>query len=125
MYGAHLGAIAIVLVLAVPSGLRAVLAVALAGSLLIQRARLGAATGVLRIDLEGSCVLVRDAGATRGRITGAAVFPLFVRLSVAGDGRRARALLVMCDAVTSEEYRVLRARIVQRHLPAPTPQPPL
>lgn len=124
MYGSHLGAMLVVMVLAVPIGLRVALAVALAGSLWVQRARLAAAAGTLRIDRDGTCVLTRAAAGMRGRVAGGAVFPLFTRLSVASGARRARILLVMRDAVTPEEYRALRAAIVQRRLPAPAVQPP-
>lgn len=125
MYGGHLGAILIVLALTMPIGLRVALALGLAGGLWVQRARLGVAVGTLRIEPDGDCVLTHVAGAMRGRITGAAVFPLFVRLNVKGEGRRARTLLVMRDAVTPEEYRALRADVVQRRLPAAAVQPPL
>ncbi len=111
--------------LAVPLGWRAVVMLALAFSLRVQWRTVARTAGTLRLDPDGACILTSARGALRGQVTGATVFPLFVRLVVAGDGRRSRTLLVMRDAVTPDRYRSLRARIVQRHLPVPASQPPV
>lgn len=111
--------------LAVPLGWRAVVMLALAFSLRVQWRTVARTAGTLRLDPDGACILTSARGALRGQVTGATVFPLFVRLVVAGDGRRSRTLLVMRDAVTPDGYRSLRARIVQRHLPVPASQPPV
>lgn len=120
-----MGAILVTAGLALPGGWRAALMLALAASLSIQWRTVARAAGMLRIERDGSCVLTEANGALRGQITGAAVFPLFVRLAVTGDRRDSRTLLVMRDAVAPDEYRALRARIVQRRLPVPASQPPL
>ncbi len=111
--------------LAMPAGWRAVLILAVVVSLSMQWRSAVRAAGTLRLERDGSCALADARGTLRGHITGAAVFPLFVRLIVTGDGRRSRTLLVMRDAVAPDAYRALRARIVQRRLPVPASQPPL
>ena len=99
--------------------------IVLAFSLRVQWRTVARAAGALRLEPDGVCILTNVSGALRGHVTGATVFPLFVRLVVTGDGRRSRTLLVMRDAVTPDGYRSLRARIVQRHLPVPASQPPV
>lgn len=125
MFGSHCGGVLVVAGLAAPIGLRTVMVLGLAASLWVQRRALAAAAGTLRIDSDGRCVLTSASGTMRGRITGAAVFPLFVRLVVRGDDRRSRTLLVMRDAVEPDGYRALRARIVQRRLPVRITQLPV
>lgn len=111
--------------LAAPLGWRAVVILVLALSLRVQWRTVARAAGTLRLEPDGACMLTNASGALRGQVTGATVFPLFVRLVVTGDGRRSRTLLVTRDAVAPDEYRALRARIVQRRLPVPASQPPL
>jgi len=125
LLGSHVGAVLITAGLAVPLGWRAVVILVLAFSLRVQWRTVARAAGALRLEPDGVCILTNVSGALRGHVTGATVFPLFVRLVVTGDGRRSRTLLVMRDAVTPDGYRSLRARIVQRHLPVPASQPPV
>ena len=125
LLGSHIGAALITASLAVPPGWRAVVILALAFSLRVQWRTVARTAGTLRLEPDGFCILTNASGTLRGHVTDAAVFPLFVRLVVTGDGRRSRTLLVMRDAVTADGYRSLRARIVQRRLPVPATQPPL
>lgn len=125
LLGSHVGAVLITASLAVQPGWRAVVILALVFSLRVQWRSVARAAGTLRLEPDGACILTSASGALRGHVTGATVFPLFVRLVVTGDGHRSRTLLVMRDAVTPDGYRSLRARIVQRRLPVPASQPPL
>lgn len=120
----HLGVVPILAMLAVPPWLRLIAIVVVITSLLTRRRLLFAAARTLRIERDGSYRLTDGGGSHGGRVEGAAVFPLFVRLVLAGDGRRSRTLLVMRDAVDPELYRTLRAAVAQRRLPARADQVP-
>jgi hypothetical protein len=123
LFGSHAGAVLIILGLSLPVGWRVALSLAVTVSLGMQRRALMASAGTLRIEPDGHCAWTGDRSALRGPITSAAVFPLFVRLVVAADRGRKRTVLVARDAVAPEAYRELRARIVQRRLPARAGQP--
>lgn len=85
------------------------------------QSRRGALTvsGELRILTDGSCRLIAGdrQEARRYRIVQAAALAGMVRLRLESSDRRHRMLLVMPDAVDPDDYRQLRALIVQRRLP--------
>ena len=122
--GSHLGALPVVASLAVPLWLRLVMVLAVVGSLLAHRRAIAATVGMLRIADNGDCMLTTAGGTVRGRIASASALPLFVRLVVKRDDGRSRALLILRDAVEPDEYRELRASVVQQRLPVRVTQSP-
>jgi hypothetical protein len=117
---AHLGAGVIAFALPLPALIRMLLAGAVISSLIWwwQRRR-PANAGELKIETDGSCALRSADGSAVGyHVRRAARYAGCVRLVLVRDGKRARVLWVLPDAVAPEHYRQLCAAIAQRRLPA-------
>ena len=119
VYCTHCGALPLIIVLPILSGLKIGLA-ALIGASLWWQVRQGQSAAVCEIRLEedGSCVRTAKNGEQRRyRIARATAHAGFVRLMLARTGERTRLQLVPQDAVEPDMYRALRAWIMQRRLP--------
>jgi hypothetical protein len=118
--GAHVGALSLTLVLPIAPGLKIGLAMLIFASLWWQwRYAAVAAVVELRLEDDGTCIESINGEQRRYRLTRATAQAGFVRLTLQRAGERTRTQLVPRDAVESEVYRELRARIVQRRLPVP------
>jgi hypothetical protein len=120
VFNAHFGALLLIVVLPILSGLKIGLA-ALIGASLWWQGRYGLRATVCEIRLEddGSCNRTANGEQRRYRIARATAHAGFLRLMLVRTGERTRTQLIPRDAVEPEVYRALCARIVQRRLPAP------
>ena len=124
MFGAHSGALLLILVLPIVPVLKAGL-VALVGTSFWRQGRHGvpASECEIRLEEDGSCIRTANGEQRHYRIARATAHAGFVRLTLRRAGERTRIQLVPRDAVEPEVYRELRARIVQRRLPVPEKTP--
>jgi hypothetical protein len=118
--GIHAGGLLIALALPAAPMLRLGLAAVVLASLFWQR-RFGCLGAPYDLELraDGTCSTRSICGRQnfQGRILDANVHPGFVRFTVKPSGRRSRVLLLMRDAVERDDYRKLRAGILQGNLP--------
>jgi hypothetical protein len=118
--GAHIGALLLSLGLPIAVWLRFGLAMLIGASLSRQwRHGIGATAVELRLEDDGSCIHTANGAQRRYHIVRATAHAGFVRFTMTRTGERSRTLLVPRDAVDSEVFRNLRARILQRRLPVP------
>ena len=119
MLSAHVGALLLMAVLPIALVLKIGLA-ALIGASYWWHVWYGAGASrcEIRLEEDGSCLRTANGEQRRYRIARATAHASFVRLTLQRTGERTRIQLVLWDAVAPEVYRDLRARIVQRRLPA-------
>jgi len=124
VFAAHSGALLLIFVLPIALELKIGLA-ALIGASLWRQGRYGvpASECEIRLEEDGTCIRTANGEQYRYRIARAIAHAGFVRLTLQRAGERTRTQLVPRDAVEPEVYRGLRARIVQRRLPAPDKSP--